>query len=290
MNQLLNALVNGAALGSVYGLVAVGIVLLFKSTGLLNFSHGMLMTAAALMAAAGYAGGRGFWWSSAVAITFVAGLGAVIHLTAIRPLATRGLFAGVMVTIGVGEIIHGALSIHYGPGQRLLPPPVRLRQIDIFGVAGVSSTLLFCMAVVAGLVILLGVMFRFTLIGVQLRGAAQNPRLAISFGANLTVLFTVAWAVSAALGAAAGIMLGTLSVIELTLGDFALRAFAAIIVGGADSIPGALLGGVLVGIVELLAGTYLGSEYRLVTTMAVLLVFLIARPTGLLGSRSLRRV
>ncbi|MGB3411767.1 MAG: branched-chain amino acid ABC transporter permease [Microthrixaceae bacterium] len=290
MTEFLNAVVNGIGLGSVYGLVAVGLVLLFKSTGLLNFAHGMLMTTGALMAAAMVSGGRSFWAAAAIAIAVTALLGGLIHLTVIRPLATRGLFAGVMVTIGLSEVMHGVLSIHYGPGQRLLPPPIKVSQVEIFGGARISTTLLLCLAVVLTAVGLLGLLFRYTLLGVQLRGASQSPQLAAGFGANLALIFTIAWVISAGLGATAGILLGTLSVIELTLGDFALRAFTALIVGGADSIPGALVGGIVVGLVELLSGTYLGSEYRLVATMGLLLAFLVIRPTGLFGSGRLRRV
>ena len=290
MTEFLNAVVNGIGLGAVYGLVAVGIALLFKSTGLLNFAHGILMTTGALMASAMVSGGRSFWTAAAIAIAVTGLIGGLIHLSVIRPLATRGLFAGVMVTIGLSEVIHGILSIHYGPGQRLLPPPIKVSQIEVFGGARISSTLLLCGGVVLLAVGALALLFRFTLLGVQLRGAAVNPQLATGFGANLAVIFTIAWVVAAALGATAGILLGTLSVIELTLGDFALRAFTALIVGGADSIPGALVGGLVVGVVELLSGTYLGSEYRVVATMALLLVFLVARPTGLFGSGTLRRV
>jgi branched-chain amino acid transport system permease protein len=280
--EFLNAVINGAGFGSLYGLVALGLVVIFKSTGILNFSAGALLAVGGLVAATFT--GLGFWAAAAVAVVIVAGLGALANVTVLRPLLGRGLFPGVMVTIGLTSILQGSAGIVFGRQSKFLASPMEEPRFQLaFGTA-IPSTLLVAIVVALAATALLSVAFQRTSVGLQLRAAAVRPEVATMCGANLARIFTYAWAAAGALAALAGALLASLTVADLSIAGFALRAFAAMIVGGVDSLGGAMLGGMLVGVIEIVAGTYLGNDFRLPSTMIILMVFLLIRPQGLFGT------
>ncbi|WP_214103090.1 branched-chain amino acid ABC transporter permease [Acrocarpospora catenulata] len=282
MTDFLNALLSGAGFGALYGLVALGLVVIFKSTGILNFSGGALMAVGGVVAAG--LGAQGFWIAAGIAVVAVAGVGAVANLTVMRPLLGRGLFPGVMVTIGLTSVIEGSSGILFGRQPRFLADPIGVPTFQLPFGTSMSSTLAVAFGLSAAATALLAVAFRRTSVGLQLRAAAVRPEVAAMFGANPGRIFTYAWAVAGGLAALAGALLASLTVADISIAAFALRAFAAMIVGGVDSLGGAFLGGILVGVTELLAGTYLGDDFRLPSTMVVLMVFLMVRPQGLFGT------
>ncbi|GAA1023309.1 branched-chain amino acid ABC transporter permease [Acrocarpospora pleiomorpha] len=282
MTDFLNAVWSGSGFGSLYGLVALGLVVIFKSTGILNFSGGALMAVGGVVAAG--LGAQGFWVAAGIAVVAVAGVGAVANLTVMRPLLGRGLFPGVMVTIGLASVIEGTSGILFGRQPRFLPDPIGVATFDLPFGTSMSSTLAVALGLSAGATVLLAIAFKRTSVGLQLRAAAVRPEVASMFGANPGRIFTYAWAVAGGLAALAGALLASLTVADISIATFALRAFAAMIVGGVDSLGGAFLGGILVGVTEMLAGTYLGDDFRLPSTMVVLMVFLMVRPQGLFGT------
>jgi len=281
MSDFLNAVISGIGFGSLYGLVALGLVVVFKSTGILNFSAGALMAVGGLVAASV---GQGFWVSALIAIVVVAAIGGTANLVVMRPLLGRGLFPGVMVTIGLASILQGVAGIAFGHQATFLDAPIEQASFQLPFNTTMSSTLLVSLVLSVTATVALSIAFRRTPVGLQLRAAASRPEVAAAFGANPTWIFTYAWAVAGALAALAGALLASLTVADLSIAAFALRAFSAMIVGGVDSLGGAMLGGVLVGVIELLAGTYLGNDFRIPSTMLLLMVFLLLRPQGLFGS------
>lgn len=287
MTDFLNAIISGAGFGSLYGLVALGLVVIFKSTGILNFSAGALMAVGGFVAAS--FGGSGFWIAAALAVAIVAAVGALANVTVMRPLLGRGLFPGVMVTIGLTSVLEGASGIIFGQQSQFLANPIASPTITLPLGTSMSSTLMVAVVLSVATTLLLSIAFKRTAVGLQLRAAAVRPAIAAMFGANPGRIFTYAWAVAGGLAALAGALLASLTVADVSIAAFALRAFAAMIVGGVDSLGGALLGGILVGVIELLAGTYLGDDYRLPSTMAVLMAFLLVRPAGLFGTAEVIR-
>lgn len=281
MSDFLNAVISGIGFGSLYGLVALGLVVVFKSTGILNFSAGALMAVGGLIAASV---GHGFWIAAAIAMVLVALTGGAANLLVMRPLLGRGLFPGVMVTIGLASILQGVAGIAFGRQATFLDPPIEQASFRLPLNTSVSTTLLVAFGAAVVATVILSVAFRRTAVGLQLRAAAARPEVAGAFGANPARIFTYAWVTAGALAALAGALLASLTVADLSMAAFALRAFSAMIVGGVDSLGGAMLGGVLVGVVELLAGTYLGNDFRIPSTMVLLMVFLLFRPQGLFGS------
>jgi branched-chain amino acid transport system permease protein len=282
VSTFVNAVITGVGFGSLYGLVALGLVVIFKSTGILNFSAGSLMALGGLVAAS--VTGNGFWLATAFAMVVVAVVGGASNVVVMTPLLGRGLFPGVMATIGLTSVVQGVCGIKFGTRATFLDPPIGSPSVDLPLGTSMSSTLLvsLLLAVAATLVLTAG--FRRTGVGLQLRAAASRPEVAMMFGANPARIFTYAWAVAGALAALAGTLLASLTVADMSIAAFAVRAFAAMIVGGVDSLGGALLGGISIGVVELLAGTYLGNDYRIPSTMIVLMAFLLVRPSGMFGT------
>ena len=282
MSTFVNAVISGVGFGSLYGIVALGLVVIFKSTGILNFSAGSLMALGGLVAAS--VTGNGFWLATAFAVVVVAVVGAASNVVVMRPLLGRGLFPGVMVTIGLTSVVQGVCAIKFGARASFLDPPIESPSVGLPAGASMSSTLLVSLLLAVAATAALTLVFQRTGVGLQLRAAASRPEVATMFGANPVRIFTFAWAVAGALAAVAGALLASLTVADMSIAAFAVRAFAAMIVGGVDSLGGALLGGISIGVVELLAGTYLGNDFRIPSTMIVLMVFLLIRPSGMFGT------
>ena len=282
MSTFLNAVLSGIGFGSLYGLVALGLVVIFKSTGILNFSAGSLMALGGLVAAS--MTGSGFWMAAAFAVVVVTVIAGASNVVVMNPLLGRGLFPGVMVTIGLASIVEGVCAIKFGARAIFLDPPIQNPAIDLPGELTMSSTLLVSLVLALSATVILSIGFQRTGVGLQLRAAAARPEVATMFGANPARIFTYAWAVAGALAAIAGTLLASLTVADMSIAAFAVRAFAAMIVGGVDSLGGAMAGGIMIGVIELLAGTYLGNDYRIPSTMIVLMAFLLLRPSGMFGT------
>jgi branched-chain amino acid transport system permease protein len=189
-----------------------------------------------------------------------------------------------MVTIGLSSVLSGTGSIIFGRQAKFMDAPLEDPSIPLGSGISMSSTLLVALVLSLAATVAMSLAFRRTGVGLQLRAAAARPEVAMMFGANPSKIFTYAWAAAAALAALAGALLASLTVADMSLAAFVLRAFAAMIVGGVDSLGGAMLGGILVGVIELLAGTYLGNDFRIPSTMVLLMVFLLIRPQGLFGT------
>jgi branched-chain amino acid transport system permease protein len=282
VSSFVNAVLSGIGFGSLYGLVALGLVVIFKSTGILNFSAGSLMALGGLAAAS--VTGNGFWLATAFAIVIVTVVGGVSNVAVMNPLLGRGLFPGVMVTIGLSSIVEGVCAIKFGTRAIFLDSAIEKPALDLPGGTSMSTTLFISLILAVAATVVLSIGFQRTGIGLQLRAAAARPEVATMFGANPARIFTVAWAVAGALAALAGALLASLTVADMSIAAFAVRAFAAMIVGGVDSLGGAMAGGILIGVIELLAGTYLGNDYRIPSTMIVLMAFLLLRPSGMFGT------
>jgi branched-chain amino acid transport system permease protein len=282
VSTFVNAVLSGIGFGSLYGLVALGLVVIFKSTGILNFSAGSLMALGGLAAAS--VTGNGFWLATAFAIVIVTVVAGVSNVAVMNPLLGRGLFPGVMVTIGLSSIVEGVCAIKFGTRAIFLDSPIEKPAFELPGGTSMSTTLFVSVVLAVAATVVLSIGFQRTGIGLQLRAAAARPEVATMFGANPGRIFTVAWAVAGALAALAGALLASLTVADMSIAAFAVRAFAAMIVGGVDSIGGAMAGGILIGLIELLAGTYLGNDYRIPSTMIVLMAFLLLRPSGMFGT------
>ena len=281
---------NGLAVGCIYGLVALGFVLIYKATELVNFAQGDLLMLGAFtcyMLVVWY--GVGYWLAFVLAVAAVAVFGAVLDATVLRRVIGQPQFALVMLTIGLAAMFRAFASITWGSEIYTLPTPFSAKATRIGGVA-VSHEYV---SIIVGTVLLCGALyafFTFTRVGVALQAASQNQLAAYYMGIPVKRMFSLIWAISAAVAAIAGVLLAPVSLIDINLGFIGLKAFAAAVLGGFGSIPGALVGGVTIGLIELFAGAYLPHGFKDVAAYVVLLLVLAVRPQGIFGAAGRKKV
>jgi branched-chain amino acid transport system permease protein len=287
---VLQLVLNGLAVGCIYGLVALGFVLIYKATELVNFAQGDFMMLGAFtcyMFVVWY--GVGYWVAFALAVAAVALFGAALDATVLRGVLGQPQFAVVMLTIGLGAIFRSFASITWGSEIYTLPTPFSARATMVGGVS-VSHEYV---AIIVGTVVLCAVLFVFfrrTRVGVAMQAASQNQLAAYYMGIPVKRMFSLIWAISTGVAAIAGVLLAPVSLIDINLGFIGLKAFAAAVLGGFGSIPGALVGGVTIGLIELLSGAYLPHGFKDVAAYVVLLLVLAIRPQGMFGTVGRKKV
>ncbi len=283
-------MLNGVAVGCIYGLVALGFVLIYKATELVNFAQGDLLMLGAFtcyMLVVWY--GVPYWLAFALAVAMVAAFGAVLDATVLRRVIGQPQFALVMLTIGLASMFRSFASITWGSEIYTLPTPFSAKATRIGGVS-VSHEYV---SIIVGTVLLCGVLyafFTFTRAGVAMQAASQNQLAAYYMGIPVKRMFSLIWAISAGVAAIAGVLLAPVSLIDINLGFIGLKAFAAAVLGGFGSIPGALVGGVTIGLIELFSGVYLPQGFKDVAAYVALLVVLAVRPQGMFGTVGRKKV
>ncbi len=291
MARVIVSLIGGSALGGTYALVALGIVLAFRATGTFNFAHGQFMLFPAFLVGAWQAQHvHSLAVSITVGLVIIATVGLVFYLLVLQRTVGLAHFMGVIATFGLAAMLDGTMLIFFGSPQYNIDFPLLPHGAVVLLGARVSAasltlaafTLLLAGAVAAGL--------RFTPLGIKIRAAGQHAILASQGGINVRVLYMGSWALAAALAGVAGIAYGTTNIVNHSLVDVALAAFPAILIGGLDSIEGAVVGGLLVGIAQGFIATYLGPQLLDVLTYGLLLVVMLIFPQGLLGTRTVTRV
>jgi branched-chain amino acid transport system permease protein len=290
LDTILQLLLNGIAVGCIYGLVALGFVLIYKATELVNFAQGDLMMLGAFTCyMLVVREGMGYWPAFLLAVAAVALLGAALDATVLRRVLGQPQFAVVMLTIGLGAVFRSFASITWGSEIYTLPTPFSARATRLGGVT-VSHEYV---SIIVGTVILCAVLYAFfsyTRIGVALQAASQNQLAAYYVGIPVKRMFSLIWAISAGVAAIAGVLLAPVSLIDTNLGFIGLKAFAAAVLGGFGSIPGALAGGVTIGVIELFSGAYLPPGIKDVAAYVVLLGVLAVRPQGMFGAIGRKKV
>jgi branched-chain amino acid transport system permease protein len=281
---------NGLAVGCIYGLVALGFVLIYKTTELVNFAQGDLMMLGAFscyMFVVWY--GVGYWAAFALAVAAVALFGAVLDATVLRRVIGQPQFAVVMLTIGLGATFRSFASITWGSEIYTLPTPFSAHSTMV-GKVSVSHEYV---SIIVGTVLLCAALyafFRYTRVGMAMQATSQNQLAAYYMGIPVKRMFSLIWAISAGVAAVAGVLLAPVSLIDVNLGFIGLKAFAAAVLGGFGSIVGALVGGVTIGLIEMFAGTYLPQGFKDVAAYIVLLVVLVIRPQGMFGTVGRKKV
>jgi branched-chain amino acid transport system permease protein len=217
--------------------------------------------------------------------------GIVIERVAIRPILGEPAFSIVMLTLGIGYVARGAIMMIPGMGTdfQALPVPYRDLSVEIGGLM-IGAERLVVIAVTALLCLLLFLMFRFTRVGIAMQAASQNQRAAYYMGIPVRQLNGLVWGLAAGVAAIAGLLLAPIVLIDSNMGFIGLKAFPAAVVGGMTSLPGALLGGVIIGVIESLAGYTLPEGFKDVAAYIVVLIMLMIRPNGLFGGQIHKKV
>ena len=290
--QLLQLVISGMAQGCIYGLIALGFVLIYKATETVSFAQGDLMM---LGAFAGLAGmtvlGFPFWLSVLSAITAMALLGLLTERLAIRPILGQPAFSIVMLTIGLGYVGRGLITMipAIGTETHTLPVPYKNLTWNV-GQLVLSAEQMVVIVVTAVLCAALFALFKYSRLGIAMQAASQNQLAAYYMGIPVKRLNGLVWALAAAVAAIAGLLLAPITFVHANMGFIGLKAFPAAVVGGFGSLPGAIVGGLIIGVVESLAGFYLPEGFKDIAAYVVVLLMLMVKPNGLFGEKLRKKV
>jgi branched-chain amino acid transport system permease protein len=295
MTAFLQLLFQGVALGCIYALVALGFTVVYRASNVINFAQGSLLLVGAYLVSV-LATGLNLPFALAVtgAIALLAAGGAVFQMTVLRRVLGQPAFVLVMITIGLSIVIDSAIPAIFGGNARILGDPWGASAVSVGGVTfnWVRIWTVLC----TGLILALYFVFdRFSRYGLAMRATAADEEAAMAVGVPVRRVYALTWAIAGGVAAVGGLFLaGFPSSVNPSLGDVALRAFPAVILGGLDSPPGAVVGGIAIGIVEVMSSGYapgwLGSDFSAVAPYAVMILVLLIRPYGLFGTRPVERV
>lgn len=294
MTTLVQLILSGLMVGSIYSLVALGFVLIYKSSGIVNVAQGQLLLIGAYIAWT-FLVGLNLPVPLALLLTLAVAvvLGALVERLLLRPLIGQPVLAVVMMTIALAAFLDGAATLFWGASARDFPEfipraPIRLGEIIL------SPQHLFSFALAMGLVGIFTLFFQRTPLGLAMRATAEDHQVAQSLGVNVKRVFAMAWIIAAIVSALGGVLLGSINGINLSLSFLGLKVLPVVLLGGLESIPGAILAGPIVGILENLAATYLdpivGGGVKEVAPFVVLVLVLLFKPYGLFGLHRIERV
>jgi branched-chain amino acid transport system permease protein len=283
-------LISGLAAGSIYAIIALGFVLVFKATDVFNFAQGSLMMMGAFFSLTALST-LGLPLGLAVIVVLLASalVGILLHLLVIRPLLGQPLLTLVMATFAVSIIVKALIGMSYGAAEKSLPTSL---PDDVLVLAGLRVSVLDLITIGVSLACMLGfgLFFRRTSLGLQMRATAESSEAAMLSGIDVNRVFVVTFAIAVALAALGGFLLANVQLVSPSLADLGLLALPAAVVGGLTSIPGAVVGGLLVGVLQSMGAGYVSTSARDVFVYLVLLLVLLVRPWGLLGTKEIVRV
>ena len=290
MDIFLQLTVSGLSTGMIYALAAAGFVVIYKASDVLNFAQGDLLLLGTYLIFFAVAQ-TGMPWSLGVLVTVL--LAVVVALAVerlvLRPLVGEPIISMIMVTIGLSSVLRGAINAIWGPNPRAFDSFLPAGNL-VVGPAVLSTgrvlSIPIALAVLAGL----GLFFRYTRDGIAMRAIADDQQAALSMGISIPRVFGVAWGLAAASAAIGGIMLGNIVGVSPNVASIGLRVFPVVILGGLDSIGGAVIGGAIIGLLEIYVGFYVGHGLNLVVPYLVLILVLMVRPYGLFGKQIIERV
>ncbi len=295
MELLLQLLLNGVVVGSIYSLVALGFVIIYKASGILNFAQGefLLLGAYAFLAIVTHSRVP-VLAALLLTLLFSALLGLLLERLVLRPMIGEPVISVIMLTLGLSSVLRAIVQGLWGTDTRPLPAVFSLEPVQL-GPLPVARGYLFSAACVAVLLVLFSAFFKYSRPGIAMRATAGSQQVALSMGISVRRIFALSWSIAAVVSAAGGVLLGTMrGGVDGSLGLLGLKVLPVVIVGGLDSIGGAILGGILIGVLENLSGGYLdgllGGGTKEVAPFVALVLVLMVRPYGMFGTVKIERV
>lgn len=290
--QFLQLVISGIAQGCIYGLIALGFVLIYKATETVSFVQGELMMLGAF-------GGLAcmtmlnfpFWLSVICAISAMAVFGVLLERLIIRPILGQPAFSIVMLTIGIGYVARGLITMIPGIGTETHTLPVPYKdEIWKVGTLVLNVEQMMVIAATSVLCGLLFAMFKYSKMGIAMQASSQNQLAAYYMGIPVKRINGLVWGLASAVAAIAGLLLAPITFVHANMGFIGLKAFPAAVVGGFGSLPGAIVGGLIIGIVESLAGFYAPDGIKDIAAYVVVLIMLMVKPNGLFGEKLRKKV
>ncbi len=290
----LQLIVQGLAIGSVYGLVALGFVLIYKASSVINFAQGeLLMVGAYVCLALMTSFHLPFWAGILITLAFSVVLALAVERFILRPMIGEPTISIIMVTIGLALVLKASVAAIWGTQIMVFPEifpqtPVRIGEIVV------SQVYIYTFFASMALLFIFALFFKYSRLGVAMRATANSNQVAQSMGISVKKIFAISWCVAAVVSAIGGILIGNINGVNITLSAVGLKVFPAVILGGLDSIPGAILGGLIIGVLENLSGGYLdqffGGGVKEVAPFVILVIILMIKPYGLFGTEEIERV
>jgi branched-chain amino acid transport system permease protein len=291
LTEIVQQIIFGTVMGCIYALVAICMVLLYKGTGILNFAQGEMVVFSTFIAYTLRTGFQLPYWLVFI-LSFVISwfFGMLIEVLAFRRVFGKPHLNTLMVAIAIGMILRNATGQIWTFDDLRMPPPFSDQVFQLpFGLV-ISPIFIGIISISFLIMIILYFFMNRTRLGLSIRATSQNPTAAMLMGVPVSYVFSMCWAISAAIGSVAGILIAPLLVLNVGMFIVVLKAIVAAVLGGIESLPGAVLGGILLGVLENLIGTYLPSWIREIFVWVVLLGVIIAIPQGLWGVRKHSRV
>jgi branched-chain amino acid transport system permease protein len=290
--QFLQLVISGISQGCIYGLIALGFVLIYKATETVSFAQGELMMLGAFGGLATMTFlGFPFWLAVLSSIAAMAIFGVLLERIVIRPILGQPAFSIVMLTIGIGYVARGLITMipNIGTETHTLPVPYK-DQIWKAGGLVLNVEQMAVIGATAVLCLLLFAMFKYSKLGIAMQASSQNQLAAYYMGIPVKRLNGLVWGLAAAVAAVAGLLLAPITFVHANMGFIGLKAFPAAVVGGFGSLPGAIVGGLIIGIVESLSGFYLPDGFKDTAAYIVVLIMLMVKPNGLFGEKLRKKV
>ena len=295
MELFVQLMINGLIVGSLYGVVAMRFVLVYKSTQVVNFSQGefLLVGAWTCLSLLTYFE-LPFWLGFLVTLAFMTVFGILLQAIVLRPLIGESVISVVMVTVGLAIFFQAALNMIFGSFAKPFPQVFSRETLQIFGLHIETA---YLMSIVPSVIIMVAfyIFFKRSRWGLAMRATAYDQQVAQSLGISVKNVFAMAWAISAVVSGVAGIVLGMVNTVSNSLAFIGIKVFPAAIVGGLDSIVGAVIGGLIIGVLENMAefvdGQFLhfGNLYA-IAPFYILIIFLMVKPYGLFGTKDIERL
>jgi branched-chain amino acid transport system permease protein len=288
--EFLQVMITGLGQGCLYGLIALGFVLIYKATEIVNFAQGDLLMMGAFFAVT-YAGipGVPFWLAFLLTIVSMAVFGYLLDMLVVRSMIGESQFSVIILTISIGFILRAVAGGIWGSDILSLETPYSGEMANFGGLVIGQEYLV----VIAGTIILslaLYLFFRYSNLGIAMQAASQNQLAAYYMGIPVKRVFSLIWAISALVAAVAGTLMAPISLVSPQMGFIGIKAFAAAVIGGFGSLPGALIGGLIIGSSEQLAGTYLSTGFQEISAYVIMFLVLTVRPQGLFAQIQQKKV
>ncbi|MFX3623062.1 MAG: branched-chain amino acid ABC transporter permease [Ectobacillus sp.] len=294
MAFFLQILVTGIVIGSIYALVALGFVLIYKSSDAINFAQGeflLIGTYVCLTLVTTY--NIPFFIALLMTLVFSALLGFIVERVVLRPFIGEPVISMIMATIGLSSILAGIVHVIWGHETRVFPKVFAEGAVKLGSVV-VAPVYIWSFVIVLVLLVAFSLFFKYSKMGIAMRATADDQQAALSMGISVKAVFALAWAIAAIVSAVGGVLLGNINGVNSSLSLIGLKVLPVAILGGLDSIPGAIVGGFMIGIIESLTGAYLdphfGGGLKEVVPFIVLVLILMFKPYGLFGKRQIERV
>jgi len=285
-------IVSGLAVGFCYALLALSMVIIYKTSDVLNFAQGemaMMSSFVAFLLLDTYQ--LSFPLGLFLTLLFAAALGAFLEFVFLRPAKDPTVIGLIIITLGFEMILMGVAGWKWGPDQRSMPFPIPGFETYNFGGLVVSKINFWTIIICSVLIVLLFLFFQYSKVGTAMRATQQNRLVARLMGIRTKRIFSFTWALSSFIGAVAGMFIAALTVLDPPMMmDPLMKAFASAVLGGMTSLPGAAVGGAILGVVENLFGGYVSLAFKSVVAFAIIVLMLCFRPSGLLGKHFVKKV